>query len=156
MAMSSLLNPSSDWELKPFPEGAEAAPAAPSFLLPGRVPLASAGSGMLCRWLPGQPRPASWLPSGSTEHTVAPPSIRSPPGPPSLVQNHLENGSALGGIFSTGLARETAYVSGREGWEGWEGGRRWGGPSLFPTPGIWLPWAVPGRGLLPPLHGGRN
>lgn len=72
------------------------------------------------------------------------------------MQNHLENGSALGGVFSTGLARETAYVSGREGWEGWEGVRRWGGPSLFPTPGTWLPWTVPGRGLLPPFHGGRN
>ncbi|XP_047615648.1 cilia- and flagella-associated protein 73 isoform X3 [Phacochoerus africanus] len=39
---------------------------------------------MLCRWLPGQQRPAGWLPSGSTEQE-SPPS--EPPGLPRLAQN---------------------------------------------------------------------
>ena len=47
--------------------------AAPSLWWGGeRILQSRAGNGMLCRWLPRQPRPAGWLPSGSTERANRP------------------------------------------------------------------------------------
>lgn len=121
-------------------------PLSPS---PGGFSRPQAGNGMLCRWLPGRPRLAGWLPSGNTERA-------NPPSEPSRASSRLvqtperkqawgncqENGSALGEIFPTGLARETVYVSG-VGWqEGLKGGQEQVGRSL-PSP---YPWVLASSG----------
>lgn len=59
------------------------APLSPS---PGGFSRPQAGNGMLCRWSPGRPRLAGWLPSGNTERA-------NPPSEPSRASSRLVQSS---------------------------------------------------------------
>lgn len=116
-------------------------PCSPSVSLPGCSP------GLRQQWnvvslVAGPTKACLVAASRSTEDAAAPPCIRTL-GPPRLVQNSglrkeswgqlPGDGSALGGVFPTGLAGETGYVSGAEWQGGLEGGQeRVGWPSPSP------------------------